>query len=55
MGIFNEHSTSPTTGSAIGRRGPAGVGFVLTQDGDYDIQNKKWLMSKMVMMIMMLW
>ena len=49
MGIFNEHSTSSsyTTGGAVGQpgppgqRGPPGIVFTLTQDGNYDLENKK--------------
>ena len=47
MGIFNEHSTSSsyTTGSGQpgppGQRGPPGIGFVLTKDGNYDLENKQ--------------
>ena len=46
MGIFNENSStsSHTIGSERGLRGPAGIGFVLTQDGNYDIQNNNRLM-----------
>ena len=51
MGIFNEHSTSQTYspsgvgGSELprpaGPRGPPGIGFTLTQDGNCDLENKK--------------
>ena len=48
MGIFNEHSSSSsfTTGGCRtvplqGPAGPQGIGFKLTQNGNYDIQNKK--------------
>ena len=48
MGIFNEHSSSSsfTTGGfrtvpLQGAAGPQGIGFKLTQNGNYDIQNKK--------------
>ena len=48
MGIFNELSSSSsfTTGgfrtvSLQGPAGPQGIGFKLTQNGNYDIQNKK--------------
>ena len=48
MGIFNEHisSSSFTTGGfrtvpLQGAAGPQGIGFKLTQNGNYDIQNKK--------------
>ena len=62
MRIFNEHSTSSphTTGGdgggqpgPPGQRGPPGIGFVLTKDGNYDIENL-WML-KMVMEKMMLW
>ena len=39
MGIFNENITHIQT--AISQRGPTGVGFKLTYNGDYDIDNKK--------------
>ena len=43
MGIFNEHSSSSsfTTVPLQGAAGPQGIGFKLTQNGNYDIQNKK--------------
>ena len=48
MGVFNEHSSSSsfTTGGfrtvpLQGAAGPQGIGFKLTQNGNYDIQNKK--------------
>ena len=48
MGIFNEHSSSSsfTTGGfrtvpLQGAAGPQGIGFKLTPNGNYDIQNKK--------------
>ena len=43
MGIFNEHSSSSsfTTVPLQGATGPQGIGFKLTQNGNYDIQNKK--------------
>ena len=48
MGIFDEHSSSSsfTTGGfrtvpLQGAAGPQGIGFKLTQNGNYDIQNKK--------------
>ena len=44
MGIFNERSTSSsytTGGAGGGQRGPPGIGFVLTKDGNYDLENKK--------------
>jgi len=42
MGIFNEHSTVSKNGQGFKQiRGPPGVGFKLTDNGDYDIQYKK--------------
>ena len=50
MEIFNGHSTSQspaTCGSGsrlpgpLGQRGPPGIGFTLTQYGNYDLENKK--------------
>ena len=43
MGIFNEHSSSSsfTTVPLQGAAGLQGIGFKLTQNGNYDIQNKK--------------
>ena len=48
MGIFNEHSSSSSfatggfrTVPLQGAAGPQGTGFKLTQNGNYDIQNKK--------------
>ena len=48
MGIFNEHisHTSSTTGTGgmmgpFGPAGPQGIGFKLSQNGNYDMQNKK--------------
>ena len=43
MGIFNEHSSpsSFTTVPLQGAAGPQGIGFKLTPNGNYDIQNKK--------------
>ena len=44
MGIFNEHSSSSDTAVNTGERGPAGpvgpagIGFKLTDTGDYDMQ-----------------
>ena len=43
MGIFNEHSSSDTAANT-GERGTVGrpgIGFKLTDTGDYDMQNKK--------------
>ena len=44
MGIFNDnihnpHITNP--GVVTGVRGPPGIGFKLTADGNYDMDNKK--------------
>ena len=44
MGIFNEHSSSSDTAAKTGKRGTVGrpgIGFKLTDTGDYDMQNKK--------------
>ena len=44
MGIFNDETTSTTGSGSIGQQGPQGppgVGFILTDNGDYDLQNKK--------------
>ena len=42
MGIFNEHSTGNTyTRGLSGPPGVSGVGFKLTTDGNYDMENKK--------------
>ena len=43
MGLFNEHSSTNTDTSprVQGQPGPPGIGYKLTSDGDYDIQNKK--------------
>jgi len=39
MGIFNEHSTTSKNGQGFKQiTGPPGVGFNLTDNGDYDIQ-----------------
>ena len=44
MGIFNEHSSSSDTTVTTGERGPvgpvapAGVGYKLDSNGNYDIQ-----------------
>ena len=46
MGIFNEHSSSSDTAANTGERGTVGrpgIGFKLTDTGDYDMQNKKLL------------
>ena len=44
MGIFNQHSNNnqPQQQSFLrGLRGSPGVGFSLTSDGNYDMNNKK--------------
>ena len=43
MGIFNDNIHNPHTTNVTGRgvRGPAGIGFKLNADGDYDMENKK--------------
>ena len=42
MGIFNQHSDNQPHQSFLrGLRGSPGVGFSLTQDGNYDMNNKK--------------
>ena len=44
MGIFNEYSSSSDTAANTGERGTVGrpgIGFKLTDTGDYDMQNKK--------------
>ena len=47
MGLFNEHSSSSDTASNPGERGtvgpvgPAGVGYKLDSNGNYDLENKK--------------
>ena len=42
MGIFNQHSNNQPHQSFLrGLRGSPGVGFSLTQDGNYDMNNKK--------------
>ena len=43
MGIFNQHSNNnqPQQSFLRGLRGSPGVGFSLTQDGNYDMNNKK--------------
>ena len=44
MGIFNDETTSTTGSGSIGQQGPQGppgVGFILTDNGDYNLQNKK--------------
>ena len=41
MGIFNEHSSPSNSAANIGTVGRPGIGFKLTDTGDYDMQNKK--------------
>ena len=42
MGIFNQHSDNQPHQSFLrGLRGSPGVGFSLTRDGNYDMNNKK--------------
>ena len=42
MGIFNQHSNNQPHQSFLrGLRGSPGVGFSLTRDGNYDMNNKK--------------
>ena len=44
MGISNDNIHNPhtsNTGATQGQRGPPGVGFKLTSDGNYDVDNKK--------------
>ena len=42
MGIFNQHSNNKPHQSFLrGLRGSPGVGFSLTRDGNYDMNNKK--------------
>ena len=39
--IHNPHTVNPGASGAPGQRGPPGIGFKLTSDGNYDIDNKK--------------
>ena len=42
MGIFNQHSNNQPHQSFLrGLRGSPGIGFSVTKDGNYDINNKK--------------
>ena len=41
MGIFNEHSSPSNSAANTGTVGRPGIGFKLTDTGDYDMQNKK--------------
>ena len=49
MGIFNDETTSTSGSGSIGQQGPQGppgVGFILTDNGDYNLQNKKMVNVK---------
>ena len=46
MGIFNDETTSTSGSGSIGQQGPPGVGFILTDNGDYNLQNKKMVNVK---------
>ena len=46
MGIFNDETTSTSGSRSIGQQGPPGVGFILTDNGDYNLQNKKMVNVK---------
>ena len=52
MGLFNERSSSSsdTISSSVqgpqGPPGPQGIGYKLTSDGNYDIENKKLINVK---------
>ena len=45
MGIFNDNKLNPhSTNSSVntkGPPGPAGIGYKLTEDGNFDIENKQ--------------
>ena len=41
MGIFNEHSSPSNSAANTGTVGRPGIGFKLTDTGNYDMQNKK--------------
>ena len=42
MGLFNQHSNNhPHQSFLRGLRGSPGIGFSLTRDGNYDMNNKK--------------
>ena len=41
MGLFNEHSSPSNLAANTGTVGRPGIGFKLTDTGDYDMQNKK--------------
>ena len=41
MGIFNQHSINHQQRFLRGIQGSPGVGFSLTRDGNYDMNNKK--------------
>ena len=49
MGIFNDETTSASGSGSIGQQGPQGppgVGFILTDNGDYNLENKKMVNVK---------
>ena len=49
MGIFNDETTSASGSGSIGQQGPQGppgVGFILTENGDYNLENKKMVNVK---------
>ncbi|KAL9980405.1 hypothetical protein ACROYT_G008993 [Oculina patagonica] len=41
MGFFDGNHTANAITGSVGKEGPAGVGFKLTDDGNYDMENKK--------------
>ncbi|KAL9987250.1 hypothetical protein ACROYT_G001526 [Oculina patagonica] len=41
MGFFDGNHTANAITVSVGKEGPAGVGFKLTDDGNYDMENKK--------------
>ncbi|KAL9984472.1 hypothetical protein ACROYT_G006767 [Oculina patagonica] len=41
MGFFDGNHTANAITGSVGKEGPAGVGFKLTDDGDYDMDKKK--------------
>ena len=41
MGFWNGQNQSSQSVGGKGTRGPAGAGFKLTSDGDFDLENKK--------------
>lgn len=46
MGIFNDIENISSSSGFSKVRGPPGVGFILTQDGDYDMQQKRLTNAK---------